>query len=155
MIKRVSIEIIDHGLSNFDLPYKAIIGREYYNNFIRAARKQGLCFDFLENISMNCDTCHSFIINIIVLYDFIEEILESPYFDDSFGIIRRCNEQLSEGYSYLGYDGDIETAVIFDRHCSCNHMFVGEPDEPEDGQIDFGMSSGRVYKYVGPRRYWN
>lgn len=33
-------------------------------------------------------------------------------------------------------------------------MFVGETEEEETGQIDFGMTSGRVMKYIGPRRYW-
>ena len=155
MIKRFAIEIIDHGLSNFDLPYRATVGREYYSNFVRAAKKQGLCREILENTPMSCATCHSFIIGMIVLYDVIEEVLESPEFEDSFGIIRRCNEQLSEGYSYLGYDPDSEVAVIFDKHCSCNHLFIGEPEEEEANQIDFGMPSGRVFKYVGPRRYWS
>jgi hypothetical protein len=158
MIKRVSIEIIDHGLSNFESPDKAVFAREYYNNFIRAAKKQGLCWEFLENISMYCDTCHSFIIGLIELYDFIEQLLEFPDFNDSFGVMRRCNEHLGERYLYYLDDSladDLpEVAVIFDKHCSCNHMFVGETEE-ESGQIDFGMPSGRVMKYIGPRRYWS
>jgi len=61
MIKRVSIEIIDHGLSNFDLPYKAIIGREYYVKFVRAAKRLYLCYEFLdEAMLMECNKCHSF-----------------------------------------------------------------------------------------------
>jgi hypothetical protein len=157
MIKRVSIEIIDHGLSNFDLPYKAIIGREYYNNFIRAAMRMGACYDVID-IPIHCANCHSFVVELYPLYGLIEEVLESPYFSDSFGIISQCVEKLDEGYSdYLDDPLDVdepEVAIIFDRHCSCNHFFVGEPEE-ETGQIDFGMSSGRVWKYVGPRRYWS
>jgi hypothetical protein len=136
------------------LQYRATIGREYYNNFIRAAKKQGLCFEFLENISMNCATCHSFIIDLIELYYLIEEVLGSPDFDDDLGVISWCKQHLSEGYNYLDVDGP-EAAIIFDKHCSCNHVFVGEPEEEEDNQIDFGMTSGRVFKYIGPRRYWS
>jgi hypothetical protein len=155
MIKRVAIEIIDHGLSNFDLPYKAIIGREYYVNFIRATKRLHSCYDFMEEaMLMECDKCQSFIIKLLPLCNLIEEVLESSEFGDYFGIIRRCYEQLGEGYYHLGEDSS-EVAIIFDKHCSCNHVFVGEPEEKEDNQIDFGMPSGRVYKYVGPRRYWS
>jgi hypothetical protein len=155
MIKRFSIEIIDHGLSNFDLPYKAVVGREYYKNFIRGAKRLYLCYDFLEEAKlMECDKCHSFIVDLFALYNLIDEVLESPDFSDSFGIIWRVNEKLGEEYYHFDEDSS-EAVVIFDKHCSCNHMFVGEPEEKKGDQIDFGMASGRVYKYVGPRRYWS
>ena len=150
MIKRFSIEIIDHGLSDFYLEDKVVINKEYYVSFFRNAYKLDLCYDIMENVSIKCATCNSYIVDLYVLYDVIEEVLASSDCKDMF-IFTRIQDKLEYGYDCW----DAEVAIIFDRNCTCKQMFVGKPQENKDGQIDFDNPHGRVIKYVGPKRYWS
>ena len=160
MMKRFSIEIIDHGLSKFNLKDKVIISKEYYTSFFRSAFKLGLCYDIMKNVSIKCATCNSYIVDLHILYDVIEEVLASPDCKDPFNIFGCLQDKLEQGYDWwnVEYDWwDAEVAIIFDRDCTCHQMFVGKPQEQEieDGQIDFHNPHGRVLKYVGPKRYWS
>ena len=84
MIKRFSTEIIDHGLSDFCLEDKVVINKEYYVSFFRNAYKLDLCYDIMENVSIKCATCNSYIVDLYVLYDVIEEVLASSDCKDMF-----------------------------------------------------------------------
>ena len=158
MMRRFSIEIVEHGLSNFDLQDKVIIGKEHYISFFRSAYKLDLCYDIMENVSIKCAICNSYIVDLHVLYDVIEGVLASPDCKDPFNIFGCLQDKLEQCYDWwnVEYDWwDAEVAIIFDRNCTCHQMFVRKPEKNEDGQIDFDNPHGRVYKYVGPKRYWS
>ena len=119
----------------------------------------------MENVSIKCATCNSYIVDLHVLHDVIEEVLASPDCKDPFNVFGRLQDKLEYGFDWwgagfdwwgAGFDWwDAEVAIIFDRNCTCNQMFVGEPQEIEDGQIDFDSPHGRVHKFIGPKRYWS
>jgi len=158
MMKRFSIEIIDQGLSNFSLQDKVIISKEYYDSFFRNAYKLDLCYDIMENVSIKCATCNSYIVDLHVLYDVIEGVLTSPDCKDPFNVFGRLQDKLEYGFDWWGAGfewWDAEIAIILDRNCTCKQMFVGKPQENEDGQIDFLDPHGRVHKFIGPKRYWS
>ena len=157
-MKRFSIEIIEQGLSNFSLQDKVIISKEYCDSFFRSAYKLDLCYDIMENVSMKCATCNSYIVDLHVLYDVIEEVLASPDCKDPFNVFGRLQAKLEYGFDWwgAGFDWwDAEIAIILDRNCTCKQMFVGKPQENKDGQIDFHDPHGRVHKFIGPKRYWS
>ncbi len=153
-MRRFLIEIIDSGLSTFDSPNNVRIGKQYYSNFIRAAKRLYLCDDFIDDaVHMECDKCNSFMVDLLQLYSLIEQVLDSPDFSDSFGIIGRMKDKLDMEYCEI--DDDPEAVIIFDTNCSCYEFFNGKNQEPEEDVIDFGTTSGRVMKYVGPREHWS
>ena len=157
-MKRFSIEIIKQGLSNFSLQDKVIISKEYYTSFLRSAYKLDLCYDIMAKVSIKCATCNSYIVDLHVLYDVIEEGLGSPDCKDPFNVFGRLQSKLEQGYDWWNVEfdwWDAEVAIIFDRNCTCNQMFVGKPQEIEDGQIDFDNPHGCVHKFIGPKRYWS
>ena len=153
-MKRFLIEIIDSGLSSFDSPNNVRIGKQYYTSFIRAAKRLYLCDFFIDDaVHMECDKCHSFMVDLLQLYSLIEQVLESPDFADSFGIIGRVKIKLEDEYCKI--DEDPEAVIVFNTKCSCYEFFKSKNQEPEEDVIDFDTTSGRVIKYVGPREHWS
>ena len=68
-MQRFLIEIINSGLSTFDSPNEVRIGRKYYINFIRTAKRLYICDDFIEEaMFMECDKCNSFMVDLLQLY---------------------------------------------------------------------------------------
>ena len=91
----------------------------------------------MAKVSIKCATCNSYIVDLHVLYDVIEEVLGSPDCKDPFNVFGRLQDKLEQGYDWWNVEfdwWDAEVAIILDRNCTCNQMFVGKPQEIEDGQ---------------------
>jgi len=129
MMNRIPIGITDRGLFNFDLRHIIIINKRDYAHFVCTAKRLDLCDEIMENISMECAICHSFIVDLFVLCGVIDEV---PGFPDCEAIFR--NIEIKDEF----WDAEFqEAAIIFDRDCSCNKTFVGKlrEQEIEDFQI--------------------
>jgi hypothetical protein len=126
-----------------------------------------LHLDHQETISIECDKCDSFLVDIKIFYDVIEEVLDFGDSEDFIGEFElwetmfnkwdAIKERLCVEWNIIqDFDRSEEIAIIFDKKCTCVDLFVGTPDEEETikDAIDFQSQDGAVSKHIGPKIRW-
>ena len=69
----------------------------------------------MAKVSIKCATCNSYIVDLHVLYDVIEEGLGSPDCKDPFNVFGRLQSKLEQGYDWWNVEfdwWDAEVAII-------------------------------------------